>query len=523
MAKLQFTSGKLEGTAVDLKEAKQLVGNRRTAEIAIRDAWISWDHAAITFEGGAFVIEDLGSKSGTFINGAKITKQALKDGDEVAFGESKAKFLAAGGAPAAAPAPAAAAPAAKPAEAPKAEAAPAAAAAPAPAPAAAAPAAKPAEDLASVKDKLARAEIDLRNAVRDMKTKDKELTAAKSEIEKLKSGGAASDLEAKVKALETSLAEKNAELEAAVKASQAAADDPMGAMGGVVAAPGVDAEAMQALRDELTAAQTESKQAKVELATATKALERKESEIERLNGKLAEASGGGVSFGGAEQEAEELRKALEEKNTELDRLNAEALATQEEMEKLQNRLGDYREKEKAKKADENRELEALRDQVGMYLEQKAGAEKALADFRKEYQEFEERVIELQAQVDDLREKNEVMEYKLEQADAKTGELVRGKLADMQAKYDEIVQANQQLKSLVEAYEEKIDELDEHVEELEAENAEMEKLLEEEQKAHEATKSESEKTIRALKKRVQAMDDAGGNAKGAKQLEGTAAE
>lgn len=509
MAKLQFTSGKLEGTAVDLKEAKQLVGNRRTAEIPIRDAWISWDHAAITFEGGGYTVEDLGSKSGTFVNGTKVTKQPLKDGDEVAFGESKAKFLAAAGAPAAAEAPAAAAPAAapaaKPAEAPKPT-----------EPAAPKPAAKP-DDIDSLKEKLARAEIDLRNAVRDMKTKDKELTTAKGEIEKLKSGGAAGDLEAKLKAA----VEKNAALEAAAAAAAAAADDPLG--GVVGAEPGVDAGALTALREEVEAAQNEAKSLRVELATATKALERKEAEIERLNAKVAAASGGDVAFGGAEQEAEELRKALDEKNAELDRLNAEALETREETEKLQNRLGDYRDKEKSKKESENRELEALRDQVGMYLEQKAAAEKALADFRKEYQEFEERVMELQAQVDDLREKNEVMEYKLEQADAKTGELVRGKLAEMQLKYDEIVQANQQIKSLVDAYEEKIDELDERVEELEAENAELQKLLDEEQKAHEATKSESEKTIRALKKRAQGIDEAGGNSKGAKQLEGTAAE
>jgi hypothetical protein len=94
---------------------------------------------------------------------------------------------------------------------------------------------------------------------------------------------------------------------------------------------------------------------------------------------------------------------------------------------------------------------------------------------------------------------------------------------MQTKYDEIVQANQQLKSLVEAYEEKIDEMDERIEEAEAENAELTKLFEEEQKAHEATKADSEKQIRALKKRVQGIDEAGGNSKGVKQLEGSAAE
>jgi peptidoglycan hydrolase CwlO-like protein len=105
-------------------------------------------------------------------------------------------------------------------------------------------------------------------------------------------------------------------------------------------------------------------------------------------------------------------------------------------------------------------------------------------------------------VDDLTERNDLMAYKLEQADTQVGELVRAKVADLQSKYDETSQANQQLKSLIEALEEKVSELDARAEELEAENAEIEKLLDEERKAHEATKQDGEKQVRALKKRLQ---------------------
>ena len=41
---------------------------------------------------GRFVITDLDSKNGTFVNGEKITERALADGDEVVFGTIKTIF-----------------------------------------------------------------------------------------------------------------------------------------------------------------------------------------------------------------------------------------------------------------------------------------------------------------------------------------------------------------------------------------------------------------------------------------------
>lgn len=531
MAKLQFVGGKMDKQAVDLKEAKQVIGNRRTAEIPIREAWISWDHAAIHFDAGKFLIEDMASKTGTFVNGTKVAgKVELKEGDKITFGaapsESVCTFtLAAAAAPAAA-APAAAAPAAAPA--------PAATPAPAkpatPAPATAAPAAAPAAAAAAapaaaagasaaevnaLKDKVASLEINLRSAVRDAKAKDGEIEKLRKDLEAAKGQGKSSETAALEKALEEQakiIEEKEATIAAleAEKLDLQKAAAVGGARGGGGDTAALDAE-IATLKEQLSTAEGEAKQARIESQKAEKALSRKEEEIEKLQGQLAEAKskGGEEGIGAIATPEDELRSEIEklnseiaDKNVQLDQLTIENNEFKESVEKLSNRLRDMQEKERGKKSSAESQMEAMEHKVGEYLEAKHAAEKELAEFKKKYAEFEESNMELAARVDDLTERCDVMKMQLEQSDANVGELVRTKVADMQARFDEVTQANQQLKSLIEALEEKVNELDEKAQELEAENTELEKLVDEEKEAHEKTKEESEKQIRALKKRLQ---------------------
>jgi serine phosphatase RsbU (regulator of sigma subunit)/pSer/pThr/pTyr-binding forkhead associated (FHA) protein len=58
------------------------VGN----QLAIPDRRISRNCAAILSEGGQFVLEDRGNQLGVFINGEKVSKRNLQDGDIVTFG-----------------------------------------------------------------------------------------------------------------------------------------------------------------------------------------------------------------------------------------------------------------------------------------------------------------------------------------------------------------------------------------------------------------------------------------------------
>jgi len=58
-----------------------------TNTIPLTDSSISTHHARITRSGDSFVVEDLGSRNGTFVNGEKIAApSALNDNDVIRFG-----------------------------------------------------------------------------------------------------------------------------------------------------------------------------------------------------------------------------------------------------------------------------------------------------------------------------------------------------------------------------------------------------------------------------------------------------
>ncbi|MGI8837864.1 MAG: FHA domain-containing protein [Pyrinomonadaceae bacterium] len=60
------------------------------------EAKVSRRHARITFRDGQYLLEDLGSTNGTFVNRGKRlspgTRQALKDGDEIIVGKTFLRF-----------------------------------------------------------------------------------------------------------------------------------------------------------------------------------------------------------------------------------------------------------------------------------------------------------------------------------------------------------------------------------------------------------------------------------------------
>lgn len=62
---------------------------RSDADIVINDAAMSRPHAAIKQDRGRFILSDIGSSYGTFLNGNKLdTPQVLEDGDEITLGNT---------------------------------------------------------------------------------------------------------------------------------------------------------------------------------------------------------------------------------------------------------------------------------------------------------------------------------------------------------------------------------------------------------------------------------------------------
>ncbi|GMV34827.1 MAG: hypothetical protein DCC59_02950 [Chloroflexi bacterium] len=90
MAQFQFVmrSGPTPGVTFPLEGDQLTIGRDSTNGVAINDAEISRKHARLMFQGGKYVLEDLGSTNGTFVNGQRLAGPVvLKPGDVVSLGE----------------------------------------------------------------------------------------------------------------------------------------------------------------------------------------------------------------------------------------------------------------------------------------------------------------------------------------------------------------------------------------------------------------------------------------------------
>jgi len=72
-----------------LSKQELIIGRDTTADLVINIAEVSRRHARLRLEAGGFVIEDLGSTNGTFVNGQRMTGPTmLRPGDRIQLGEA---------------------------------------------------------------------------------------------------------------------------------------------------------------------------------------------------------------------------------------------------------------------------------------------------------------------------------------------------------------------------------------------------------------------------------------------------
>ncbi len=78
----------LRGLHVDVL-GPVVIGRSPSADIVIDEPFVSSNHARLTMQGPALILEDLGSTNGTFSNGhAVMEPTTLRDGDEVQVGDA---------------------------------------------------------------------------------------------------------------------------------------------------------------------------------------------------------------------------------------------------------------------------------------------------------------------------------------------------------------------------------------------------------------------------------------------------
>jgi diguanylate cyclase (GGDEF)-like protein len=95
---LVFLSGELIAVPIPLEREDVILGRALEAEIRVNDTSVSRQHARITTEKNAetgrieYIVSDLGSRNGTFLNGHRVRRAILSNGDKISIGDTILRF-----------------------------------------------------------------------------------------------------------------------------------------------------------------------------------------------------------------------------------------------------------------------------------------------------------------------------------------------------------------------------------------------------------------------------------------------
>jgi pSer/pThr/pTyr-binding forkhead associated (FHA) protein len=92
MATLILISEGSDSKSFNIGHKTIVIGREGDVDVLIASDSVSSKHALITFEDGHHFLNDTGSTNGTFVNGERIKRQALKNRDLIRFGQVLAMF-----------------------------------------------------------------------------------------------------------------------------------------------------------------------------------------------------------------------------------------------------------------------------------------------------------------------------------------------------------------------------------------------------------------------------------------------
>lgn len=92
-ARVVIVSGDEAGSTYPVKGTVSF-GRADANTVVLKDAKVSRQHAQIQQQGNEFVLVDLNSSNGTFVNGQRIEEHVLANGDEIAIGDAVMQFQA---------------------------------------------------------------------------------------------------------------------------------------------------------------------------------------------------------------------------------------------------------------------------------------------------------------------------------------------------------------------------------------------------------------------------------------------
>ena len=71
-----------------------IIGRSRECDLPLEDNVSSRKHCQLRAWAGTYLLEDLSSKNGTYVNGSKVESAMLKDGDLISVGDWQLTYKA---------------------------------------------------------------------------------------------------------------------------------------------------------------------------------------------------------------------------------------------------------------------------------------------------------------------------------------------------------------------------------------------------------------------------------------------
>ena len=86
-------AGTVQGTVLSIADSPAIIGRDVTATLCLPDPSVSRKHSQVERDGEEFVVTDLDSLNGTFVNDVPVKRRNLQHGDRVRIGDAQFVFL----------------------------------------------------------------------------------------------------------------------------------------------------------------------------------------------------------------------------------------------------------------------------------------------------------------------------------------------------------------------------------------------------------------------------------------------